>query len=82
MYLEISSRWGHSLANGHVAQLAQRLDAQLIVDSDAHAPTDLLTPAFQRTVALCAGIEESLLPSVLQHWPEELLATALTRRGT
>lgn len=82
VYLEISSRRGHSLANGHVAKLAQQVGARLIVDSDAHAPTDLLTPDFQRTVALCAGIDESLLPNVLQIWPEELLAKALARRGT
>lgn len=80
VYLEISARSGHCLTNGHVARLAQRYGAKLIVDSDAHAPADLLTPEFQRSVALGAGIEETLLPRVLEEWPLELLARVLARR--
>jgi putative hydrolase len=82
VYLEISSRRGHSLANGHVARLAQRVGARVVVDSDAHAPSDLLTSEFQLSVARCAGIDEEILPQVTQTWPEELLARALARRGT
>jgi histidinol phosphatase-like PHP family hydrolase len=58
VYLEISARGGHSLANGHLAQLAAKYGAKLVVNSDAHAPSDILTPDFQRTVALCAGLSE------------------------
>ncbi|MDI3340374.1 MAG: histidinol phosphate phosphatase domain-containing protein [Sphaerobacter sp.] len=81
VYLEISARRGHSLTNGHVARLAQRHGAKLIVNSDAHAPSDLLTAEFQRSVALGAGIDADLLPNVLQHWPEELLQRVRARRG-
>lgn len=80
VYLEISARRGHSLTNGHVARLAQRLGAKLIVNSDAHAPSDLLDDDFQRSAALGAGIDESWLLNVLQTWPEELLQRVLTRR--
>jgi histidinol phosphatase-like PHP family hydrolase len=78
--LEISARRGHSLTNGHVARLGQQLGAKLIVNSDAHAPSDLLDPDFQRAVALGAGIDESWLPNVLETWPEELLQRVLARR--
>ena len=80
VYLEISARQGHSLTNGHVARLGQLHDAKLLVNSDAHAPSDLLSAEFQRSVALGAGIEPELLTNVLQGWPAELLQRVLARR--
>jgi putative hydrolase len=80
VFLEISARGGHCLTNGHVAALGQRFGAKLIVDSDAHSPSDLLTPDFQRSVALGAGISEDLLENVLNTWPDELLQRCLSRR--
>ena len=56
VFLEISTRKGHSLANGHVALAAKRTGAQLLVNSDAHAPEDLLTAEVQMTAALGAGL--------------------------
>ena len=80
VYLEVSARRGHSLTNGHVARLGQLYGARLIVNSDAHAPSDLLSPEFQRSVALGAGIDPGLLGDVLHAWPEELLGRVLARR--
>jgi putative hydrolase len=39
--LELTSRKGHSLTNGHVARLAQKVKASLVLNSDAHAPGDI-----------------------------------------
>jgi putative hydrolase len=39
--LEITGRKGHSLTNGHVAQMARRVGAKVIFGSDSHAPSDL-----------------------------------------
>jgi putative hydrolase len=80
VFLEVSARGGHCLTNGHVAALGQRFGAKLIVNSDAHSPSDLLKPDFQRSVALGAGIEQSLLTNVLETWPEQLLQRCLSRR--
>lgn len=80
VFLEISARSGHCLTNGHVASLGQRLGAKLLVDSDAHSPSDLLTNDFQRSVALGAGIDPGLMQSVLEAWPQELLQRCLARR--
>jgi putative hydrolase len=80
VYLEISARSGHCLTNGHVAKLAQLLGAKLIVDSDAHSPSDLLTEEFQRSVAVGAGIGNDYLTNVLEAWPQELLKRCLARR--
>ncbi|HEX5165684.1 MAG TPA: histidinol phosphate phosphatase domain-containing protein [Thermomicrobiales bacterium] len=80
VFLEITARRGHSLTNGHVARLAREAGARMIVNSDAHEPSDLLKPAFQRAVALGAGIAESLLDEILVGNPTQLLDRVLSRR--
>jgi len=56
--LEISARRGHSLANGHLVRRTRDVDVEVIVNTDAHAPADLITPAFARTVVRGAGHPE------------------------
>ncbi len=73
VYLEISARKGHSLANGHVASLAAQAGAPLVVDSDAHAPEDLLTEDFAQKVARGAGIPLDQLYAVLRDNPLALI---------
>ncbi len=80
VFLEITSRRGHSLTNGHVARLAQMVGARMIVNSDAHEPSDLLKPAFQRAVALGAGVPDELLADVLVGNSEALRQRVLARR--
>ena len=55
--LEISARKGHSLTNGHVVRMAQETGAKLILNTDAHAPEDLLTLPQAKEVALGAGLK-------------------------
>jgi histidinol phosphatase-like PHP family hydrolase len=57
--LEITSRRGHSLTNGHVAQLAREAGAGLIVNTDTHEPGDLLDDPSAREVAFGAGLSEA-----------------------
>jgi putative hydrolase len=54
--LEITTRRGHSLTNGHVAVLARRFGAALVINNDAHAPGDLMPREMRRKVALGAGL--------------------------
>jgi histidinol phosphatase-like PHP family hydrolase len=54
--LEITTRKGHSLTNGHVAVLARRFGAKLVIDNDAHAPEDLVSQERRKKVALGAGL--------------------------
>ncbi len=58
VYLELTSRGGHSLTNGHVAKLAQRVGAPMILNSDAHAPGDIRPVARLREIAVGAGLTE------------------------
>jgi histidinol phosphatase-like PHP family hydrolase len=73
IFLEISSRRGHSLANALVAQRATVAGARLILDSDAHSPEDLFDQAFARKVLLGAGVPEERLDEVLHENPRLLL---------
>jgi len=43
IFLEISARKGHCLTNGHVVRVAKAAGAPLILNTDAHAPGDLIT---------------------------------------
>jgi putative hydrolase len=54
--LELTSREGHSLTNGHVAKLAHRMGAPMILNSDAHAPSDIRPVARLHEVVLGAGL--------------------------
>ena len=59
IYLEITTRKGHSLTNGHVAKMARQAKAPLILNSDSHAPHDLVHKEMARKIALGAGLTEA-----------------------
>lgn len=56
--LEISSKAGHSLANGHVAGMAQRCGALLIFGSDSHEPGHMHSLEEAARVLRCAGLDQ------------------------
>ena len=56
VHLEITTRKGHSLSNGHVAKTAEEAGALLVVDTDTHEPGDLVTDEQARNVLLGAGL--------------------------
>jgi len=58
IFLEISARKGHSLTNGHVAKLAGKHGAKLVLNSDAHEPSDLITEQQARQIVLGAGLSQ------------------------
>lgn len=72
IYLELSARRTHCVANGHVARIAREAGARLILDSDQH-DLDFLTDKRQRYVALGAGLREEDLEDVLINNPRRLL---------
>jgi histidinol phosphatase-like PHP family hydrolase len=66
VYLEITTRKGHSLTNGHVAAMARRFGAKLVINNDAHIPGDLVSREMRRNVALGAGLSEE------EYWEAEV----------
>lgn len=73
--LEITTRRGHSLTNGHVAKLAHQYGAKLVINNDAHAPGDQVSLERMRKVALGAGMTEEQFIQA-QRNSEELVARA------
>jgi histidinol phosphatase-like PHP family hydrolase len=73
VFLELSARKGHSLSNGHVAKLAQKYDAKLLVNSDAHGPDDFLDYDFSLKVAMSAGLNIEEAKKIVEKNPLELL---------
>ena len=58
IFLEITARKGHSLTNGHVAKLAMEAGAKLVLDTDTHEPSNLITREHAIAVARGAGLSE------------------------
>jgi putative hydrolase len=56
IYLEITTRKGHSYSNGHVAGLARRLQAPLVLNNDAHSPADFVGREMAAKIAQGAGL--------------------------
>ncbi len=54
--LEITTRRGHSITNGHVVRMAREAGAPLVLNNDAHAPADLVPLEFAEKVARGAGL--------------------------
>ena len=65
--LELSTRRGHCWANGHVARMALEVGARLVIDSDSHAPEDLVTRAQAEAIARGAGLTPAQVRQLFKH---------------
>jgi histidinol phosphatase-like PHP family hydrolase len=54
--LEITSRSGHNITNGHVVRMASLSGAKMVVDTDSHAPGDLIRSERAIEIAMGAGL--------------------------
>ena len=58
VHLEITTRRGHSLTNGHVASMARKCGALLVLNNDTHAPGDFVGQQMAANIARGAGMSE------------------------
>ena len=65
--LEITSRKGHSLANGHVARVAMMTGAPMVINTDSHGPEDLISRAYAAVVLRAAGIPEENIETIFTN---------------
>lgn len=79
VFLELSARPSHCIANGHVARMARLAGAKLIVNSDNHE-LDFLTEEQARRIVLAAGVDESDVEEILRGNPQLLLERVLAGR--
>lgn len=70
IYLEISSRKGHSLTNGWLARLATKWGTKLILNTDAHGVEDLITEETARKILQGAGLSYREIESVMRNSQE------------
>lgn len=73
IFLEITARAGHSLANGHVAKVANEVGADLVINTDTHSPTNLITFDKARKIGLGAGLTEKQVETALVDNPIKIL---------
>ncbi|ADY73488.1 PHP domain protein [Desulfurobacterium thermolithotrophum DSM 11699] len=80
IYLEITSRKGHNITNGHVAKLAKEIGAKLVINTDTHSPGDLIPRSFAIKVGIGAGltiqeVEECFINSekIVENCKKQLL---------
>jgi len=73
VYLELSTRRGHCLSNGHVARVASNTGAKLLVNTDLHSPEDFITQQQAYYVTLGAGLTEDAAKQVIRDNPLALL---------
>ncbi|ABK14601.1 MAG: histidinol phosphate phosphatase domain-containing protein [Methanothrix sp.] len=66
--LEITSRLGHNITNGHVVRVAKKAGAKMAVNTDTHAPEDLITSKRAVEIAIGAGLtREEAVEMVRAH---------------
>lgn len=67
IYLEITTRRGHSFTNGHVVQMARKFKASLILNNDAHSPADFVTRERSQCIARGAGLNDKEISAMLEN---------------
>lgn len=81
IYLELSSRAGHSNGNVHVADLARQYGAKLLVNTDAHTDKDLITQEEAFKAAIVAGLSPDEAIRAIKDNPKELTKSVTGVRG-
>jgi len=79
VFLELTSRKGHSLTNGHVARLAQKIKASLVLNSDAHAPGDIWPTERLHEIVEGAGLTEDAYQQMMKN-AEQIVERCLSSK--
>jgi len=69
IFLELTSRKGHSASNAHVASVSQKAKARLLVNSDAHDESNLLTPSLLESILRQANVNQRQHRQILDRNP-------------
>ncbi len=65
--LEITARKGHSLSNGHVAKVAMVAGASMVLNTDSHAPEDLISRERAAVILRAAGVPEENIETIFAN---------------
>lgn len=67
VYVEITTRRGHSLTNGHVASMARKCGAPLVLNNDTHSPGDFVGRQMAENVARGAGMSKEEINAMFNN---------------
>ena len=73
VFIEITTRRGHCITNAHVAKVAGKAGAMMLLDTDSHDENDLLSEELARETLLQAGISSRKFKTILEDNPLKLL---------
>jgi len=79
IFIELTTRKGHSATNAYVASVCLKAKARLLLNSDAHHEGDLLSPILATTTLVAAGLSSAEHHLILDENPR-LLLQRLSRR--
>ncbi len=72
--LEITGRGGHNITNGHVVNMARLVGADMVINSDAHSPDNLMSYDKALKVALGAGMTDAEAEKALCVTPYNIIS--------
>ncbi len=72
VFLEITSRRGHSETNAHIVKQARKFGAKLILNNDSHTPEDIITPDELIKVGLDCGLTQNEIDKIYEDTKEFL----------
>lgn len=73
VYIEITARNGHSISNGHVANVCREIGNKIIINTDTHSPDNIITFEKSKIIGLGAGLNENEVKKAIIDNPRELI---------
>jgi histidinol phosphatase-like PHP family hydrolase len=76
--LELTARKGHSLSNGHVASVAKKIGVNIVLNTDTHSPSDLISDDMAVRIVVGAGLTEGDFMEITKN-AEKILQRVLRK---
>ena len=76
--LELTARKGHSLSNGHVASVAKKIGVNIVLNTDTHSPSDLISDDMAVRIVVGAGLTEGDFREITKN-AEKILQRVLRK---
>lgn len=67
VYLEITTRKSHAYTNAHVANMARKAGANMVIDNDAHTPSDFVGSEKAYKIMLGSGLSDDEIKTIINN---------------
>lgn len=79
IYIELSAKPAHKSANKHIVKVATKVEAKLLINTDAHHPDDLITQEKAFKLALSFGLSKEMALKTIIDNPKELIKRVFSK---